>query len=75
MASGCLGQNTAGECLFAGVEQGAGHAELTGQDQGGVAASFGGGDGAAGGAPSSTTVADFDWHRCDGLIGLSEQRK
>ena len=72
---GGLGQDVAGQCLFAGVEQGAGHAQLTGQDQGGVVGSFGGGDGAVGGHPSGTTVTDFDQHRRGGLISLGQQRK
>ena len=60
------------QCLFTGIEQSAGHAQLTGQDQRGVSASFGCGDGAVGGDPSGATVADFDQHRCGGLIGVGE---
>jgi hypothetical protein len=48
---------------------------LTSQDQRGVTASFGCGDGAVGGDPSGAVVADFDQHRCGGLIRLCEQGK
>ena len=49
VAAGRLSQDMGGEVFFAGIEQSAGHAQLTGQDQRGIAASFGCGDGAAAG--------------------------
>ncbi|HUH70525.1 MAG TPA: hypothetical protein VLZ05_17695 [Mycobacterium sp.] len=52
VAAGRLSQDMGGEVFFAGIEQRAGHAQLTGQDQRRIAASFGCSDGAIRGDPS-----------------------